>query len=277
MRVVGKCCYNNPIWFVMLSSYLLCLIFFLLDFSTLTRNLPSLFDRQKPEKSLSSYTSQTTNITYFPANQTAPNLTWNQSTINDHHHDESVLSDPVYSLNITDNNITQISSTATTENHFDSCSGRYIYIQDLPSQFNEDLLKNCHILEKSRDMCPYVSNNGFGTKLEDDISKRVLMENGWFMTDQFTLEVIFHNRMKKYKCLTHDSSMASAIFVPYYSGLDVAQYLLHNISVRDASAQKLVEFLAKRPEWKTMWGRDHFMIGGKVAWDFRRLRDDEND
>ncbi|KAF3457367.1 hypothetical protein FNV43_RR02024 [Rhamnella rubrinervis] len=253
MLLIGKCCYNNGIWFVILSSYLLCLLFFLLDISTFPR------------------------IRNFPANKTVPNLTRNQSTINDHHHDESVLSDHLYSLNITNNNITQISSTATTENHFDSCSGRYIYIQDLPSQFNDDLLRNCHILEKSRDMCPCVSNNGFGTKLEDGNSKRVLIKNGWFMTDQFTLEVIFHNRMKKYKCLTSDSSMASAIFVPYYSGLDVAQYLLSNISVRDASARKLVGFLAKRPEWKTMWGRDHFMIGGRVAWDFRRQTDNEND
>ncbi|KAF3457363.1 hypothetical protein FNV43_RR02020 [Rhamnella rubrinervis] len=213
---------------------------------------------------MSSYTTQTTNITNFSANQSAPNLTRNQTTINDHHHDDqSVLSDPVYSLNINNNNITQISSTATTENHFDSCSGRYIYFQDLPSQFNEDLLKNCYILEKPRDMCPYVSHNGFGTKLEDDNSKMVLMENGWFMIDQFTLEVIFHNSMKKYMCLTNDSYMAWAIFVPYYSGLDVAPYLLYKISVRDASARKLVEFLEKRPECKTVGTRPfHDWRGG---------------
>ncbi|KAF3457368.1 hypothetical protein FNV43_RR02025 [Rhamnella rubrinervis] len=126
-------------------------------------------------------------------------------------------------------------------------------------------------------MCAYLSNGGFGTKLEDDNSKRVLMENSWFVTDQFTLEVIFHNRMKKYECLTNNSSMASAIFVSYYAGLDLGQYLFSNISVRDYSARKLVEILAKRSEWKTMWGRDHFMIGGRVAWDFRRQRDEEDD
>ncbi|KAF3457370.1 hypothetical protein FNV43_RR02027 [Rhamnella rubrinervis] len=278
--VVGKYCYNNPIWSVILSSFLFCFIYFLLDFSTLTRNhnftFPNFLDIHQKPKPLSSYTSQTTNIINVPGNQTSTPILTRNETKNDHHDHESVHLHPAQSLNVTDNNMTQNGTTATT-NHFDSCSGRYIYIQDLPRQFNEDLLNNCRIIEKSRDMCPFLSNEGFGTKLEDNDSKRVFTEKDWFLTSQFSLEVIFHNRMKKYKCLTNDSSMASGIFVPYYSGLDAAQYLLYNVSVRDASAQKLVDFLAKRPEWKTMWGRDHFMIGGRVAWDYRRQTDNEKD
>ncbi|KAF3456715.1 hypothetical protein FNV43_RR01369 [Rhamnella rubrinervis] len=269
--VVGKYCCNNPIWFVILSSFVFCLILFLLDLSTLTTNFnfafPNLLDHEKP-KSLYSYTSPTTNITNnFPGSQSIPNQ--------DHPIDHS---DPVYRLKFT-NNVTQNATTTTDQNHSDSCSGRYIYVYDLPSQFNVDLVKKCHGLIKWIDMCPYLSNEGFGTKLEvDNNSKSVLMENGWFLTSQFSLEVIFHNRMNKYRCLTNDSSMASAIFVPYYAGLDVGQYLW-NLSMslrdRDSLPRKLVDFLGKTHEWKTMWGRDHFLIGGRIAWDFRRLIDDD--
>ncbi|KAH1047071.1 hypothetical protein J1N35_037855 [Gossypium stocksii] len=32
-------------------------------------------------------------------------------------------------------------------------------------------------------------------------------------------------RMEQYKCLTNNSSMASAVFVPFYAGLDFGRYL----------------------------------------------------
>lgn len=34
------------------------------------------------------------------------------------------------------------------KSRLDSCLGRYIYMHDLPSQFNEDLIKSCHSLNK---------------------------------------------------------------------------------------------------------------------------------
>uniref|UniRef100_A0A2N9ELL3 Exostosin GT47 domain-containing protein n=1 Tax=Fagus sylvatica TaxID=28930 RepID=A0A2N9ELL3_FAGSY len=82
--------------------------------------------------------------------------------------------------------------------------------------------------------------------------------------------------MKQYKCLTNDSSLASAIYVPFYPGFAVSRYLWgFNISVRDAVSLDLVKWLAQRPEWKRMWGRDHFLVGGRIAWDFRRLTDND--
>ncbi|XP_027351451.1 probable xyloglucan galactosyltransferase GT12 [Abrus precatorius] len=162
--------------------------------------------------------------------------------------------------------------------NLDSCSGQYIYVHDLPSRFNEDLLKSCHSLIKWFDMCPSMSNLGLGPKVIEKSKKRVLLKKSWYATNQFSLEVIFHNTMKHYKCLTNDSSQASAIYVPYYPGLDVGQYLWgFNVSMRDASPKELVKWLAQRPEWKRMWGRDHFMIGGRIGWDFRRTTDNNND
>ncbi|XP_027336863.1 probable xyloglucan galactosyltransferase GT14 [Abrus precatorius] len=159
-----------------------------------------------------------------------------------------------------------------------SCSGRYIYIHKLPSRFNTHLLHNCESLTRGTDkpnMCPYMQNMGLGPLIEN--SQGIFTNKSWYATNQFLLEVIFHNRMMKYECLTNDSSLASAIFVPFYAGLDISRFLwVSNITVRDSSARDLVQWLAKKSQWKKMWGRDHFLVSGRIAWDFRRQRDDES-
>ncbi|XP_007016393.2 PREDICTED: probable xyloglucan galactosyltransferase GT14 [Theobroma cacao] len=157
-----------------------------------------------------------------------------------------------------------------------SCSGRYIYIHDLPRKFNEDLLDNCRSLSFWTDMCECASNLGLGATLPSN--EKLYSRTGWFATNQFLLEVIFHNRMKQYKCLTKDPSVASAIYVPYYAGLDVGRYLWDPDGfMRDYDAVNLVKWLAARPEWKKMWGRDHFLVAGRINWDFRRDPKNESD
>ncbi|KAL5542782.1 hypothetical protein UlMin_010492 [Ulmus minor] len=161
---------------------------------------------------------------------------------------------------------------------YDACSGRYVYIHKLPSRFNYDLLKNCKSLTRGTQdsMCPYLVNLGFGPEIYDP--EGVLSKNSWFSTNQFLLEVIFHNKMMHYKCLTNVSAQASAIFVPFYAGLDVSLRLWNsNLTIRDSSARDLLEWLSRRKEWKRMWGRDHFLIGGRIAWDFRRQTDEISD
>lgn len=148
------------------------------------------------------------------------------------------------------------------------CSGRYVYIHNLPRRFNVDMLKNCKSLSLWTDMCLYLSNMGLGPRLTN--SERVFSNTGWFGTNQFALEVIFHNRMKQYECLTNDSSMASAIFVPFYAGLDVARYLWYDKELKDTASTQLSKWLSQQPEWKNMWGRDHFAVAGRISWDFRR-------
>nr|XP_043612196.1 probable xyloglucan galactosyltransferase GT12 [Erigeron canadensis] len=154
-----------------------------------------------------------------------------------------------------------------------SCSGRYIYVYDLPSRFNDEILEDCQAFSKWQNMCPYVDNNGLGPNLEN--LQRVFSKSGWYSTDQFMLEVIFRNRMKQYECLTNNSSIASAIYVPYYAGLDVWRYLFdNNTSSRDALALDLAEWLREQPEWKTSLGKNHFLVAGRITWDFRRGSDD---
>ncbi|MBA0749428.1 hypothetical protein Gogos_003353, partial [Gossypium gossypioides] len=101
-----------------------------------------------------------------------------------------------------------------------------------------------------------------------------IWNNNWFSTNQFMLEVIFHNRMKKYKCLTNGSIVASAIFVPYYAGLDLRHYLWgFNTSMRDSSGFNLINWLKQKPQWKSMSVKDHFLVSGRIARDFRRKSD----
>ncbi|GMH05599.1 hypothetical protein Nepgr_007439 [Nepenthes gracilis] len=116
---------------------------------------------------------------------------------------------------------------------------------------------------------PIHKNSGLGPPLPH--SDGVFQDFGWFATNQFSLEVIFHSRLKHYDCLTNDSSQAAAIFIPFYAGLDVARHLWNtDAQVRDSSSFGLVKWLRRKPEWKRYWGRDHFFVAGRITWDFRR-------
>ncbi|XP_058095027.1 xyloglucan galactosyltransferase MUR3 [Magnolia sinica] len=164
----------------------------------------------------------------------------------------------------------------TIENKSDPCGGRYIYVHDLPPEFNDEMLRECKSLSIWTNMCKFTSNAGLGPPLEN--VKGVFSNTGWYATNQFAVDVIFSNRMKQYECLTRDSTIAAAVFVPFYAGLDISRYLWgHNTSVRDAASLALVDWLVKRPEWNVMGGKDHFLVAGRITWDFRRLTDSESD
>ena len=44
-------------------------------------------------------------------------------------------------------------------------SGQYIYVQELPSRFNTDMVWDCEDLSPSKGMCKYTANGGFGPRL----------------------------------------------------------------------------------------------------------------
>ncbi|KAF0889528.1 hypothetical protein E2562_026942 [Oryza meyeriana var. granulata] len=76
--------------------------------------------------------------------------------------------------------------------------------------------------------------------------------------------------MKRNGCLTTDVSGMAAVYVPYYACLDVGRYLWgFSNGVCDALAEDLIEWL-QSPAWATHDGRDHFLLGGRIVWDFRR-------
>lgn len=148
------------------------------------------------------------------------------------------------------------------------CENGYVYILNVPREFNEQLLKECHKLKDWSDMCVALSNAGLGPAMVDEDA---FIRTGWYETNQFALEVIFHNKMKQYDCLTSNSSTASAIYVPFYAGLEASRTLWNSdIKLRDVVPLKFVEWLQKQPEWLAHGGHDHFMVGGRITWDFRR-------
>uniref|UniRef100_K4AJQ2 Exostosin GT47 domain-containing protein n=1 Tax=Setaria italica TaxID=4555 RepID=K4AJQ2_SETIT len=153
----------------------------------------------------------------------------------------------------------------------DRCAGRYIYMYDLPPRFNADLVRGCRNLSPWMDMCPYLANCGMGPALGDEGG--VFQARGWYATDQFTLEIISHCRMKRYGCLTGDPSLASAVYVPFYAAMDAGRYFFNATSTRDALALDLAEWLVRRPEWCAMGGRDHFMVAGRTSWELERKAD----
>ncbi|KAL9240079.1 hypothetical protein vseg_014339 [Gypsophila vaccaria] len=156
----------------------------------------------------------------------------------------------------------------------DPCLGRYIYMYNLPSRFNDDLVKNCSTIAKWFNHCPYVVNGGFGPlfNVGSDDLKTFTAAESWYETNQFMLSMIFHDRMKKYECLTRNSSLASAIYAPFYAGLEVRKYLDEgSLSERDAGAVAFTSWLRDRPEWRRERGWDHFFVAGRISWDFQRL------
>ncbi|PWA59542.1 exostosin-like protein [Artemisia annua] len=150
-----------------------------------------------------------------------------------------------------------------------SCSGRYIYVHNLPSRFNDDILDDCEAFNKWHNMCPYIGNNGLGPNLGNP--QKVFSRYGWYLTNQFMLEVIFRSRMTQYECITKNSSEASAIYVPYYAGLDVSRYIFDGTTTsRDALSLDLAQWLREQPEWNTTY--EAFCVLAKLVQDGKAKR-----
>ncbi|XP_018464877.1 probable xyloglucan galactosyltransferase GT15 [Raphanus sativus] len=195
----------------------------------------------------------------------------------------SLLTTSLLLLRLSQNKIILITPTTTTsdsDHHQDSCLGRYIYIHNLPSRFNTDILQDCESISRPKDkisMCKYLENFGFGPMIGDAVSVDSRYSSSWYATNQFMLEVIFHEKMKRYECLTRNSSLASAFYIPYYAGLDFRRNLRRrNVAERDAAGKEMFKWLKKQPQWKGMSGKDHFLVIGRISRDFRRNPDNNS-
>ncbi|BAF26682.1 xyloglucan galactosyltransferase KATAMARI1 homolog [Oryza sativa Japonica Group] len=154
----------------------------------------------------------------------------------------------------------------------DRCAGRRVYMYELPPRFNAELVRDCRLYSRSMDVCKLVVNDGFGPALPGG---GALPERDVYDTDQYMLALIYHARMRRYECLTGDAAAADAVFVPFYAGFDAAMNLMKSdLAARDALPRQLAEWLVRRPEWRAMGGRDHFMVAARPVWDFYRGGDD---
>ncbi|KAK4492875.1 hypothetical protein RD792_000200 [Penstemon davidsonii] len=167
-----------------------------------------------------------------------------------------------------------------TEPNNNPCKFGKIYIYDLPPMFNKDLLQNCHDLDPWSSRCNAVSNGGFGPPaigLNDIVPLN--LTPAWYWTDMYAAEVIYHNRMNNYKCTTSNQEQATAFYIPFYVGLAVGKYLWFNYTSkdRDFHSTQMLNWVKEQDPWKKSNGSDHFVMLGRLTWDFRRLTDDDKE
>lgn len=160
----------------------------------------------------------------------------------------------------------------------DQCQSGRIYVYDMPKIFNEELVKNCHELSPWGSRCDILANDGFGrqaTGLNGIVPEGLVP--AWYWTDQFASEVIFHHRILNHKCRTREVESATAFYIPFYAGLAVAKYLWSNSTAkeRDWHCEKMLRWVQDQPQWKRSDGWDHFIMMGRITWDFRRSNDDD--
>lgn len=120
-----------------------------------------------------------------------------------------------------------------------SCDGRGVYVYDLPSKFNRDLVAACGDLLPWADLCKYFANEALGERVE-------ALGPRWYGSHQYFLEPIFHNRIQNHPCRVHDRDAAKLFYVPFYGGLDVLRWHFRNVSteVEDALGTELIRSVA---------------------------------
>lgn len=160
---------------------------------------------------------------------------------------------------------------------FASCMGRWIYIYNISTKFNQDLVVDCANLRKKTDprnmmFCPYMENRGMGRDFSFGPDQGGPAENFstvWFNTWQFSLEHYFHERFMTYPCVTMSENKAEAFFVPFYTGMDLIRRISYNLSRNDLHLE-LLDWLRTRSGWQRHGGLDHFLVLGRISSDFRR-------
>ncbi|XP_006344022.1 xyloglucan-specific galacturonosyltransferase [Solanum tuberosum] len=159
-------------------------------------------------------------------------------------------------------------SWAATSNTNATCDGRGIYVYDLPTKFNKDLVAQCADINPWVNLCKYFSNDAMGEPIQN-------LGTGWYQTHQYSLELIFHSRVLNHPCRVHNADEAKLFYVPFYGGLDVLRWHFKNVSndVKDSLGVELVRWLESQKHWFQKSGNDHVFVLGKISWDFRRYSD----
>lgn len=162
----------------------------------------------------------------------------------------------------------QLHRSWTYSTNHSGCDGRGIYVYDLPSKFNKDLVGQCGDMIPWTDFCKYFNNEALG----EPIAK---LGKGWYDTHQYSLEPIFHARILKHPCRVYNENEANLFYVPYYGGLDILRWHFKNVSndVKDALGLEFMKWVESKKPWVQNSGKNHVFVLGKISWDFRRRMD----
>ncbi|GLJ29546.1 hypothetical protein SUGI_0582760 [Cryptomeria japonica] len=144
-----------------------------------------------------------------------------------------------------------------------TCQGKRIYMYNLPDKFNTLILKNCSgQIVPWLNFCPHAQNDGFGSAIAN--------HSGWYASDLYMVELVFHRRMMEYPCLVDSMEAADAFYVPYYSGLDALRFLYGSDRGKAGEhGSELVAWLEENggSRWRRKGGADHFVVTGRTVWD----------
>ncbi|KAF5460681.1 hypothetical protein F2P56_020533 [Juglans regia] len=159
----------------------------------------------------------------------------------------------------------QLHRSWRSEKNHPACDGRGIYVYDLPSKFNKDLVGQCGDMFPWVDLCKYFENDALGPPIPK-------LGEGWYQTHQYMLEPIFHSRVLKHPCRVYNENEAKLFYVPFYGGLDILRWHFKNASndVKDSLSLELITWMEKQRPWARNSGKDHVFVLGKISWDFRR-------
>ena len=146
MTVIGR--FSQQVWFVVLLSSALC--FFLLSFNHslfsggsngvtfFANNYANAINTHKPKHHLNGSFNRTADSS-VPMTETSKGSSagTNCTTTNEV---------PKVGSSSAESSLEDQNASAKLD--VDSCSGRYIYVHDLPSRFNYDLLRKCQLLTR---------------------------------------------------------------------------------------------------------------------------------
>ncbi|KAI3845240.1 hypothetical protein MKW98_009306 [Papaver atlanticum] len=161
-------------------------------------------------------------------------------------------------------------SNSSNSSSSGTCDGRGIFVYDLPSKFNKDLMNDdCSNMVPWMNFCEYFTNEAMGEPI-------LKLGKGWYRTHQYSLEPIFHARVLKHPCRVYNVNEAKLFYVPYYGGLDILRWHFKNstVNVKDMLSLEFMKWLQLQQPWVRNSGKDHLFVLGKISWDFRR-RDGE--
>ncbi len=155
------------------------------------------------------------------------------------------------------------------------CAGKYVYMYDLPPQFNKQLVDDCRVDPPWVHICGGLRNKGLGDQIKlkftDPLSNFLLPPDAWYKTHQFSLELLYHERLKVYPCLTDDPHKAILSYIPFYSAVDLSLKLYNTSSLeKDRASQRLIGWLQSSPHWERSGGHKHVLLLGRIIWDYNR-------
>ncbi|KAK6926333.1 Exostosin, GT47 domain [Dillenia turbinata] len=159
-----------------------------------------------------------------------------------------------------------------------NCGSGMFYVYDLPPSFNKELIQSCHDINPWRSLCDAVSNGGLGpltTGLDEVVPEN--LTGAWHTTEQYASEIIFHNRAMSHPCRTLHPESALAFYIPFYARFALERHLWarSSSSDRDRLFGMMLEWIKRKGFWNKSSGLDHFMMIGRVTWDYRRARDED--